>query len=212
VEDEKVLRTLNEISQNIPVVFTNIDMPMTRKLCYVGQDNYQSGRAAASLMRLVLNGRGTVLPVTSLKKNHAVQVRIDAFAEELHRLSGSVKILPVEYCEDDLQIAHEIVRRKLADNPGINGLYFSGYGSNGGCIAIRGLGKRGKIHVICHDTTEDIVRNIKEGLIDFTIDQDVKRQASQPVAVLIDYLLTGKKPSSQYLLTKIDFRNIYNID
>ena len=65
--------------------------------------------------------------------------------------------------------------------------------------------------MVCHDLTEDNVSNLKDGVIDFLIDQDVRAQAIRPLEILTDYILTGSKPDKELQLTMINYRNIYNI-
>ena len=50
---------INELidQRGIPVVTFNTDLPNSRRLCYVGQENISSGRTVAELMRLVTRER-----------------------------------------------------------------------------------------------------------------------------------------------------------
>ena len=67
------------------------------------------------------------------------------------------------------------------------------------------------MHIICHDTTEENIGNVRAGLIDFLIDQNARAQAVRPLNVLLDYILTGVRPADEYMLTHIDIRNRYNV-
>lgn len=76
---------------------------------------------------------------------------------------------------------------------------------------MRERGLQGKVHIICHDTTAVNVQNVRNGLIDFVIDQDAAAQAVRPLHALLDYILTGVRPAEEFMLTRIDIRNRYNI-
>ena len=55
VDSEKIREKLNRViqEQNIPVVTFNSDIVGTRRSCFVGMDNRQSGRTAAGLFKML---------------------------------------------------------------------------------------------------------------------------------------------------------------
>jgi len=212
VEDNRVCGMIDKLYEShIPVVTFNTDMPDSKRLCYVGQDNYQSGRACAGLMDVVLNGRGTVLLVSGYESNLSHRRRVDGFLAEMRAIRPELKILPVMYCNDNQDTAYKIVYHALKEKQEITGIYFAANGQSGACQAIEELGLKGKVHFICHDWTEDNAANTRRGLIDFFVDQNAREQALSPLRILCDYLLVGTKPPSQLLLTGIDYYNRYNI-
>ena len=211
VEDVRICDRIDALSEKIPVVTFNTDMPGSRRLCYVGQDNYMSGRACAGLMNILLGGTGTVLMITGYLSNQSHQRRIDGFRSEMLSAYPGVSLLPLERCEDNRDTAYAIVNEALDAHPEINGIYLSANGPSGACDAVRERGLHGKVHIICHDTTEENIGNVRAGLIDFLIDQNARAQAVRPLSVLLDYILTGVRPADEYMLTHIDIRNRYNV-
>ncbi len=57
-EDERVRARIQELSERMPVVTFNSDLPDSGRLCYVGVDNFACGRMSAGLMDLLLAGQG----------------------------------------------------------------------------------------------------------------------------------------------------------
>ena len=54
-----LVQRINEISnQGVPVVTFNTDAPDSRRLCFVGMDNYRAGQTAAGLIRQMLPSGG----------------------------------------------------------------------------------------------------------------------------------------------------------
>lgn len=53
-EDERVRARIQELSERMPVVTFNSDLPDSGRLCYVGVDNFACGRMSAGLMDLLL--------------------------------------------------------------------------------------------------------------------------------------------------------------
>lgn len=212
VEDDRICDCINQLtSKGVPVVTFNTDMPGSRRLCYVGQDNYLSGRTCAGLMNLLLGGQGKVLMITGYVSNLSQQRRIDGFCSEIRSTFPGISLLPLERCSDSDEIAKDIVMRVLKEDPEVRGIYFSGGGPPGGCQAIRDLSRINNVHIICHDRTEQNVENVRNGLIDFLIDQDAYVQAVRPLEILLDYILTGTPPQNEYMLTRIDIQNRYNV-
>ena len=64
---------INEIveQQQLPVITLNTDLlTQSKRICYIGQDNYAAGRTAAELMRLVTGGTGIVSPIIGPSEYH----------------------------------------------------------------------------------------------------------------------------------------------
>ncbi len=63
----------------------------------------------------------------------------------------------------------------------------------GCCAAIEQAGKKGQVHVVCHDINEGIRHLLRSGSIDFTIPQELEQQGYAPLLLLRDHI-RKKKP------------------
>ena len=210
-EDERVRARIQELSERMPVVTFNSDLPDSGRLCYVGVDNFACGRMSAGLMDLLLAGQGEVLLVAGQENNWSHQQRVDGFQTEAAANFLGLSLLPPQTCGDDQQLAHDIVCRAVQEHPSLRGVYVSVNGQLGACDALRELGLQGKVHLICHDLIPANTENVRRGLIDFLIDQDAALQGARPIELLMDYLLAGEKPETDRILACIDIRNRYNV-
>lgn len=210
-EDERVRARIQELSERMPVVTFNSDLPDSGRLCYVGVDNFACGRMSAGLMDLLLAGHGEVLLVAGQENNWSHQQRVDGFQTEAAANFPGLSLLPPQTCGDDQQLAHDIVCRAVQEHPSLRGVYVSVNGQLGACDALRELGLQGKVHLICHDLIPANTENVRCGLIDFLIDQDAALQGARPIELLMDYLLAGEKPETDRILACIDIRNRYNV-
>ena len=210
-EDERVRARIQELSERMPVVTFNSDLPDSGRLCYVGVDNFACGRMSAGLMDLLLAGQGEVLLVAGQENNWSHQQRVDGFQAEAAANFPGLSLLPPQTCGDDQQLAHDIVCRAVKEHPSLRGVYVSVNGQLGACDALRELGLQGKVHLICHDLIPANAENVRRGLIDFLIDQDAALQGARPIELLMDYLLAGEKPETDRILACIDIRNRYNV-
>ena len=108
-EDERVRARIQELSERMPVVTFNSDLPDSGRLCYVGVDNFACGRMSAGLMDLLLAGHGEVLLVAGQENNWSHQQRVDGFQAEAAANFPGLSLLPPQTCGDDQQLAHDIV-------------------------------------------------------------------------------------------------------
>lgn len=66
VDSDSIRIRLNRLvsERKIPLVTFNSDIVGTERMCFVGIDNWKSGRTAAGLMGLMMHGKGRVLGIT----------------------------------------------------------------------------------------------------------------------------------------------------
>ena len=203
---------IDELSaQGVPVVTFNTDIADSSRLAYVGSDSIASGRAAASLMGMLLGGRGMVLPIIGQRSGHyADHQRLTGFTEELAKIYPDIKTLPSACCFLDSALAERLVLREMESNPLLNGVYISTVGRTGVYRALKRLGVAGKVHVVVHDLTQDNLDMIKDGVVDFAIGQDVKTQGTLPLRLLYQYLTKHQTPERRIYTTNIDIKFRYN--
>ena len=103
VDCEGVRTELNRLTdeEHIPVVTFNSDIVGTRRSCFVGMDNRQSGRTAAGLMGLLTGGKGKVLIITGYFSNDVDNQRVDGFVEEAKKSYPDLEIAGVQGSFDD---------------------------------------------------------------------------------------------------------------
>lgn len=211
VEDMRICDRIDELAKKMPVVTFNTDLPDSRRLCYVGQENYLSGRACAGLMNMLLGGKGKVLMIAGHPASQSHRRRIDGFRSEAISTYPGLSLLPLERSNDSRQKAYEIVKEVWARHSDLRGIFIAANGQVGVCDAMRELGLKGKVHMICYDLLPDTAEGLREGLIDLLIDQDAHAQGVRPLEILLENILTGARPPEEYMLTRIDIRNQYNI-
>ena len=64
--------------------------------------------------------------------------------------------------------------------------------------AIRRCGRTGRVHVLSHDSGPEIRRFLKEGLVDFTIDQNLVYQSYQSLDLLFRAVAERKQPEREF--------------
>lgn len=199
--------------KGIPVVTLNSDVPSSRRLCFIGMDNYRAGQTAAYLMRQSLPAGGQVFPLAGHLNNTAHNNRLNGFYDALRAANArEIELLPSQACFDREDFAYEITQHVLRETPGIAGVYVASNGQQGVCRAIDEAGLRGRIRVIAYDLNAPNMELLRDGSLTYAIDQEPFEQGYRPPQILYDYLLYQKEPEKQLLYTDILIRTRYNSD
>ncbi len=206
----ELVRRIDELhEQGIPVVTFNTDAPDSKRLCFVGMDNYRAGQTAAGLIRQMLPGGGLVLPIAGHVNNDAHYSRLRGFLDIL-KGDGSIQLLPFQPCFDRDDYAHEITQHILRENPSLACVYITSNGQRGVCRAIEDERRKGRVRVVAYDLNTPNRQLLKNGDLSFVLDQMAFYQGSQPLLILYNYLLSGKSPDKELLYTDILIRTEYN--
>ena len=205
------INTLSE-QQGIPVVTFNTDITDANRLAYVGADNIAAGRAAAALLGMVMQGRGSVLPILGQRSGHyADSQRYTGFLNEMAENFPGILILHPECSFLDENLAERIASRAIHSEEEVNGFYLTSAGREGVYRAVNAAENREKIHIVVHDITEGNVRMVKQGTVDFIIGQDVKTQGTLPIRLLYDYLERHQFPKERMNITDITIKFRCNV-
>lgn len=199
-------------AQGIPVVTFNTDAPASRRLCFVGMDNYRAGQTAAGLVRQMLPSGGLVFPIAGHVNNEAHNSRMRGFLDTLApEKRGEISLLPFQPCFDRDDYAHEITSHALREHPSLACVYITSNGQKGVCRAIEEIGRKDRVRVIAYDLNEPNRRLLRGGDLSFVLDQMAYEQGSRPLQILYNYLLNGKSPEKELLYTDILIRTEYNM-
>lgn len=205
---------INELAdRGLPIVTVNNDLPNSRRLCYVGQDNIAAGRTAAGLIGLLTGGRGRVLAFTGHFKGHlAYSQRIQGFLEEMQHRYPEIELLPIESSLDSGERSEELTIAALRQYPYLAAIYVASFGYDGVCKALIDLGLDQKVRVVTHDEIPANLQLARDHVIDFVIGQDAHMQGTLPLRLLSDYILLKRDPEKSNYFTDIRILFHYNVD
>lgn len=185
----------NAVAKGIPVIIINSGTPEQAAevgaLMYVGQPEYDAGLAAGQ--RAKRDGIGSFLCVNHVVSNPVVGERCRGFADGLGVELGDSMI---DSGQDPAEIKNK-VKAYLAANPKTEAVLTLGPTSADPTIdALKENGMAGTIYFGTFDLGTEIVKGIKEGIIQWGIDQQPFLQAYMPVIVLANYQRYGVLPGN----------------
>lgn len=211
VDDESFKNVINElVDKNIPVVTFNSDIEGSRRMCFVGQDTFQSGKVAAGLMAEIIRPEGIIQVISGYPSNQAHKNRTRGFIGELTKNRKDIQILDVQYAFDDDKVAEKITEEILKEHGNLSGIYLTASGAEGVCRALRKRDCIGRVKVISNDLTPVNMEELKSGSIQFLVGQNAHAQGYDPLMLLFDKLFDGKEPENEYLYTEIVVKTKYN--
>lgn len=152
---------------------------------YVGIDNVAAGRTAASLLgRFVgaAKGRIAVLAGSMLLRDH-VERRL-GFDQVMRAEFPGLEVLPTLEGFDDGATVARVMRKFLADNPDIAGIYSLGAGNRGLIEVLEERGLAGRIPVVAHELTGHARLALASGTFDAVINQDPGHEVRSAIRVM----------------------------
>lgn len=189
-----------------PVVTANSDLPDSGRLAYVGSNYYKSGQTAAGLMNLVCGGTAAVGVIIGSHWVLCHSERAAAFTRHVAENCPGIRIVDTAVNNDDDVESFSVTRRMLEAHPEVDALYLAAAGVQGACRAVDDLGLRGKIKIVCYDTTAPTCRLVEEGAILATIGQQPFIQGAKPLDILLDWLGMDIPPERECFYTDIEIK------
>ena len=211
---------INTACEQTKVITHDSDAPATKRLCFIGVNNYKAGRQVGRLVKEAMPGGGSVMIfVGRLEQLNAQQRRQGVIDELLDRPVqdlNAVKFDPQtaelkgpKYSVLDTRTdgfkyerakgnAEEAITR-YPDLGCMVGLF--AYNPPQCLAAIKGAGKAGKIKVVGFDEQDDTLAGIQEGSVYGTVSQQPFRYGRESMRILAG-LIKGDKsviPPNGYL-------------
>ena len=173
--------------QGIPVITLNSDVPGSKRICFIGMDNYRAGQTAAGLMCQMLPDNSKILPLAGHLNNTAHNNRLNGFLDTLNQQNTyNLRIMPFQPCFDRNDYAHEITQHALRENPDLVGIYVASNGQEGVCQAVEEEGRKGKVKIIAFDLNEPNMRLLQSDSLNIVLEQHAFQQGYQPPFLLYE--------------------------
>lgn len=181
-------------ARRIPVVTFNSDIPGGHRLCYVGEDAHHAGRIAGELAAKFHSPGQRLLLVYAGPEYTGHKARADGFLERLAERGVDLAAVRVAETHNDYDETFAAVSAALAEEPALGYIYMANLSVSACAEALRRSGQTGRVRVLAHDSNPEIRRFLREGTVDFTIDQNLAYQSRQALNVLFSAVLERKLP------------------
>ncbi|MHC4536996.1 MAG: substrate-binding domain-containing protein [Planctomycetota bacterium] len=159
------------IDAGIPVITFGNDAPESKRLCYVGTDDYNAGWVAGKEVSHWLNGEGEV-GISTYTGLGFLDKRVKGFVDALARFGPDIKVVATVNDEGDVAKAESLITSMMLANPEIDCIFCShGNPGPGAAAALRNLDLQDKVDIMAFDFGTPVIELIEKGQIRATVAQ-----------------------------------------
>jgi ribose transport system substrate-binding protein len=158
------------IKSGIPVICVDSDAPESRRILFVGTDNYQAGLISGKRIAELVHGKGQVVLIT-IPGQLNLDERVRGLSEALKEYPG-VKISRTLDDKGDPRSANDQISALLDAKEKMDGIVcVEASGGPGVAEALHRLNLGGKIPIVAMDKTPETLDFIEQGVIAATVSQ-----------------------------------------
>jgi ribose transport system substrate-binding protein len=159
------------IDAKIPVITFDSDAPDSKRLTFVGTQNYQAGYKAGEAMAEWLGGAGKIAISTFPGPDHLAR-RVQGFKDAL--AANGPDIVTVEINDEGkVDVAETQLTAALQADPEITGIFGAhGNPGPGAAAAVRTTGRQGEVQIMAFDFGMPVIELIDKGEIRATVGQN----------------------------------------
>jgi LacI family transcriptional regulator len=193
----KLNKFIDELSaQEISVATFISDVPLSKRILFVGQDDMKSGILAGKLTDLFLRGKGKVAVLRVHRDIRCIQQRISGFIEKIDTECPDIDITTFydiyENAEEIYKNTYDVTAECIKNNPDLNAIYIPNGLTEWVAEAVDDMGKQGQILVIGHEYSEGIEKYLDKGIIGATIYQNPSEEAYVSMKLLYQHITKSK--------------------
>lgn len=172
-DEATLISAINKaIDLGIPVIGFDSDAPESKRISYVGTNNYDFGAVAAEAMAEKIGGSGEVA-IVLVPGTVAQEERAQGFKDYLEKNAPDVKVVTELNDEGDVAKSETVCTALLQSNPNIKGIFSThGYGAPGAAAAVRTLNMQDNVVIIGSDYGTAVIELLLNGEVDGTVIDD----------------------------------------
>lgn len=195
-DEIKINRAVREaIDNGVHVICLTSDLPNSRRTAYVGLDQISTGATAGWLMgRMLPKQQGNILLIFS-STYRTQEEREVGFRRALRAGFPHLNIVERVNTNDESESSYQSVKKFLAENPPMAGIYNMAGGNRGVAKALTEKGLANEVVFIGHELSDYTRTLLETGEMDLVLGHDIQREIELGIEV-IDRLRTGESIQS----------------
>jgi len=158
------------IAQGIPVICVDADAPDSKRLIYIGTDNFKAGKESLKQMAALIPGNGSVVVIT-IPGQRNLDDRMAGVADALKNFPA-IKLTKILDDKGDPRSASDQVAELIQKKEKVDGIIcLEATGGSGAAEALHRLGPEGTLRIVAFDGDPETLDWIDRGAITATITQ-----------------------------------------
>ena len=213
IKDPQIVQLIGEFAdKGIPTFTFDADLPESKRVSFVGEDLYRTGRMGASLLCKSIGYEGEIaLLVGGMNVDTSVR-RIAGFRSYIDEYAPNVHIVAIEETLSQYIITYQKSTELLNRFPHLKGMWNAVGHSEYMAQAVIDAGKQQKVRLGALIFTKEVMRLVKEGVIDHTIGLTPYKMGKIVVKSLYEFLISNIAPPVENIKTPIYIGIDANID
>lgn len=158
------------IAVGIPVIAVDADAPDSKRVLFVGTDNYRAGGESAKRLAQILHGKGQIALVVIAGQQNVAE-RLRGVSDELKKYPD-MKVAQAIDDAGDPRVANDNTSNALHGKTKIDGIIcLEASGGEGAAEAVHRLDLDGKVAIVAFDKDPETLDWIEKGVITATVTQ-----------------------------------------
>ena len=158
------------VAQGIPVICVDSDVPSSKRLMYVGTDNFKAGREGLGRMAPLVQSKGNIAVIT-IEGQRNLDDRVAGVADALTNFPA-LKLTKILDDKGDAKSAFDQVSELIQKKENIAGIIcLEATGGSGAAEAVHRFNLEGKLPIVAFDNAPETLDWIDRGAIAVTITQ-----------------------------------------
>jgi len=158
------------VANGIPVITIDADAPDSKRVSFVGTDNFRAGQESGKRIAEILHGKGNLVLVT-IPGQLNLDDRVRGANEALKKYPG-IKVVQTLDDNGDPRVANDSISALIKGKASFDGvLCLEASGGSGAAEALHRLDLQGKIPVVAFDKDPSTLDWIERGVITATVTQ-----------------------------------------
>lgn len=160
----------NAVAQGIPVICVDSDVPSSKRLTYIGTDNFKAGREGLRWMAPLVQSKGNIAVIT-IEGQRNLDDRVAGVADALANFPA-LKLTKILDGKGDAKSAFDQVSDLIQKKENIAGIIcLEATGGSGAAQAVHRFNMEGKMPIVAFDNDPQTLDWIDRGAIAVTITQ-----------------------------------------
>lgn len=158
------------IASGIPVICVDSDVPNSKRVLYIGTDNFKAGRESLKQMAALLGNNGNVAVIT-IQGQRNLDDRVAGLADALKNFPA-IRLTRIIDAKGDPQSAFDQVSELIRKKEKVDGIIcLEATGGSGAAKALHSPGMEAKVPIVAFDADPETLDWIDRGAIAVTITQ-----------------------------------------
>lgn len=178
---------LDRIASQTLLICHDSDAPASKRVCYIGTDNFAAGVEAGKLLKEALPQGGKIMVFVGYTDAENAKQRYEGIKKGIE--GSGIEIIDIRTDDTDTVRAQKNAEDALVKYPDLAGMVGL-YNYNGPAIlnAVRAAGLTGKVKIVCFDENDETLEGVASGDIYGTVVQQPYEFGKQAITKMAKHL------------------------